>query len=230
MARSYRTIKDSQFFKSLIQILHFFRSISQIFHFLDFSIVSFSFSVLSFILSQLFHSVSQFISFCFTTISLSFSPLSFSFSNLSHCTNVLYTGCRPCLPCMISLMSVFCVHLVIYQQLQQLDLPEARSWAAPRQGRRYRTPRLWPAHHSTTNHPSPSPLLQLGRAGRRVGSILYGLRPLCIGPPHHLAASQPTEPPPIFSWGKKLKEKNKTHRVGGREGGGEVARNGILEL
>ncbi len=33
----------------------------------------------------------------------------------------------PCLPCRISIMSVFCVHLVIYQQLQQLGLPEARS-------------------------------------------------------------------------------------------------------
>ncbi len=55
----------------------------------------------------------------------------------------------PCLPCVISLMSVFCVHLVIYQQLQQLGLTEARSWAAPRQlgqtvqvrhGRRYGPP------------------------------------------------------------------------------------------
>ncbi len=84
-----------------------------------------------------------------------------------------------------------------------------------------------PSQYST-NHPFPSPIHQLGRAGRRVWSILYGVRPLCIGPPH-LAASQPTEPPPIFSWGKKLKEKNKTQRVGG-EGGREVARNGILEL
>ncbi len=58
----------------------------------------------------------------------------------------------PCLYCVISLMSVFCVHLLIYQQLQQLGMPAARSWAAPRQGRRYIMPwqvAVWPAHHST---------------------------------------------------------------------------------
>jgi hypothetical protein len=33
----------------------------------------------------------------------------------------------------------------------------------------------------STNHPYPSPLLHLGRAGRRVGSIIYGLRPLWCG-------------------------------------------------
>ena len=220
IARSYRTIIDSQFFKSLIQILHFSRSISQISHFLNFSIVSFSFSVLSFIHTSpaLSFSFSILILFYNYSISLSFSPL----SNLSHCTNVL--GCRPCLPCVIWPMSVFCVHLVIHQQLQQLDLPEAHSWAAPRQGRQYRTSRLWPAHHST-NHPSPSPLLQLGRAGRRVGSILYRLRPLCIGPPCRIPTDRTA--PHIFL-GEKIEREKIRHR--GWEGGREVACNGILEL
>jgi hypothetical protein len=70
LARSYRTIIDSQFFKSLIQILHFSHSISQISYYLNFSIVSFSFSIVWF-------------SFSFSLIQfLSFSALSFSFSNL----------------------------------------------------------------------------------------------------------------------------------------------------
>jgi hypothetical protein len=89
-----------------------------------------------------------------------------------------------CLPCVISLISVFCVHFVIYQQLQQLGSPEPRSWSAPWQGRRYSTP--WQAircaHHSTNQRLvqiSASTLLQLDSAGRRVGTTLYGFRYLC---------------------------------------------------
>ncbi len=35
------------------------------------------------------------------------------------------------LPCVTSVMSVFCVHLVIYQQQLQLELPEARTAEQP---------------------------------------------------------------------------------------------------
>ncbi len=52
---------------------------------------------------------------------------------------LLNRGEGTCWLCVISLMSVFSVHLVINQQLQQLGLPGARSWAAPSQDRRYST-------------------------------------------------------------------------------------------
>ncbi len=90
--------------------------------------------------------------------------------------------CRPpCLSVVISLMSVLCVHFVIYQQLQQLDLPEAHSLAEHRWGMRYD-----PTITVHANHRPPSPLLHPDRAGRRVGSIFYGLRPnehYSISPP-----------------------------------------------
>jgi hypothetical protein len=38
---------------------------------------------------------------------------------------------------------------------------------------------VWPVHRST-NHHFPISLLQLARAGRRAGSIFYGLRPLWV--------------------------------------------------
>ncbi len=38
---------------------------------------------------------------------------------------------------LISIISVFCVHLVIYQQLQQLRSPDSRSWAAPEPGQAF---------------------------------------------------------------------------------------------
>ncbi len=56
----------------------------------------------------------------------------------------------------------------------------ARSYYRP--GRRYILSgwqAVWPTHHST-NHHFPVPLLQLPSAGRRVGSIFYGLRPLWV--------------------------------------------------
>ncbi len=73
---------------------------------------------------------------------------------LSYCT----WSAGPCLPCVISVMSVFCIHLVIYQQ--QLRLLEARSWAAPWQGRRYSTSSSWQAlrpsqYKSSHTHPFP---------------------------------------------------------------------------
>jgi hypothetical protein len=65
----------------------------------------------------------------------------------------------------ICIMAVFCVHLVIYQQQQQLGLSEARSLAAPWEDRRYCT--SWqavrPAHHSTNQRPSIPLLLWAGQ-------------------------------------------------------------------
>jgi hypothetical protein len=43
----------------------------------------------------------------------------------------------PCLPFEIKLMTVFSVHLLLEHPQQQLDLPEARSWAAPDRSKRY---------------------------------------------------------------------------------------------
>jgi hypothetical protein len=80
-------------------------------------------------------------------------------------------------------MAVFCVHLVTPQpQHKQLGLAEARGCAAPYQGRQFSVKNdmagdTAQTHHSTNHRPSTS-LLQLGRAGRRVGSVLYGFRPL----------------------------------------------------
>jgi hypothetical protein len=70
-------------------------------------------------------------------------------------------------------MSVFCIYL--YKQLQQRGLPEARSRAAPWQGRvQYFMAKagVRPIYHSA-NHTPPSPRLHLGRAGRRVGLCAY---------------------------------------------------------
>ena len=64
----------------------------------------------------------------------------------------------PCLPCLISVMADFCVEYQ-YQQQQLI----ARAGGTVRHGR-----------HSANHHP----LLHIGRAGGRVGPILYGLRPL----------------------------------------------------
>ncbi len=72
-----------------------------------------------------------------------------------------------CRPCVISVMSVFWVHLVIYQQ-QQLQLPEALTWAAPCQGRRYGPP----MQHSLNHRPlHPSPPDKLGRTPCWVNSL-----------------------------------------------------------
>ncbi len=80
--------------------------------------------------------------------------------------STLYMGSRS-LPSVISVMSVFWVY--IYQQQQLLRLPEAHSWAAPCQGRRYST--SWQAVRPVHHRPSTPPP-QLGRARRRVGSVL----------------------------------------------------------
>ncbi len=64
----------------------------------------------------------------------------------------------PCLPCLISVMADFCVEY-LYQQQQLI----ARAGGTVRHGR-----------HSANHHP----LLHIGRTGRRVGPIIYGLRPL----------------------------------------------------
>ncbi len=74
------------------------------------------------------------------------------------CHNVQCTWtASPHLSCVISAMSVICVHLDINQRQQQLGLPEARSWAAPWQGRLYST--SWQAVRPTHRKckPSPSP-------------------------------------------------------------------------
>ncbi len=72
---------------------------------------------------------------------------------------------------MVSVKSVFRVHLIMYQQLQQLGLPEARSWAAPCQGRRYGT--LWQAVRLALSQYKSQSWTE-----RRVGLFLYGLWPL----------------------------------------------------
>ncbi len=74
-----------------------------------------------------------------------------------------------------------CAISIIYQQHQQLVSPEVRSWAAPdraggtvRQGRRYGpSGQAVRTVHHRTNHTCLSTLLQLSRAGCRVGSALY---------------------------------------------------------
>ncbi len=48
-------------------------------------------------------------------------------------------------------MPVFCVNSVLEHQQQQLNLPEARIWAAPVHGKRYGPPgkAAWIVHHNT---------------------------------------------------------------------------------
>jgi hypothetical protein len=85
---------------------------------------------------------------------------------------ILYMECRSCL----SFRSCRCfVYIYLY-------ISSCSSWICQKLAAeqlllsRYR--RSWPAHHSQIIL-SPSPLHQLGRAGRRVRSILYGLS-LCV--------------------------------------------------
>ncbi len=79
---------------------------------------------------------------------------------------------RPLLSLRVSVMAVFCVHLVIPQpQHKQLGLVAARGCAAPYQGSQYSVQNdvaggTARAHHGTNRRHS-TPLLQLGRAGRR---------------------------------------------------------------
>jgi hypothetical protein len=76
----------------------------------------------------------------------------------------------PCLPCMIKLMAVFCVHSILEHQQQQLDLPKARSPAAPDKGKRYGPSgkAAWTVHHNTRLcHSSPA-----SQQSFRVGSSL----------------------------------------------------------
>ncbi len=53
-------------------------------------------------------------------------------------------------------------------------MPTARSWAAPAQGRRYSPARqaVRTVHYST-NHSCRATLLQISKAGRRVGPALH---------------------------------------------------------
>jgi hypothetical protein len=61
----------------------------------------------------------------------------------------------PCLPCVIKLMTVFCVHSVLEHQQQQLDLPEARCWAALARGTICQSGRhAWTVHHMQFSTPS----------------------------------------------------------------------------
>ncbi len=74
-----------------------------------------------------------------------------------------------------SSMTEFCVHWVLLEHLQQqLDLPDAQSWASPDQGKRYGPSgqAAWTVHHNTnlTRQGYSTPASQ---AGLRVGSSIY---------------------------------------------------------
>jgi hypothetical protein len=71
-------------------------------------------------------------------------------------------------------LTVFCVHSLLEHQKQQLALPEAQSWAAPDQGKRYGLlgQSAWTVHYNTNitrvrNSPPAS------QAGLRVGLSIY---------------------------------------------------------
>jgi hypothetical protein len=89
---------------------------------------------------------------------------------------------NPCLPSATSVMTVFCVHLVIHQQQQRYcrKVTAKQLLGTASNTVRHAGGTARPSQYKTLPLP---PLLQIVRTVRRVGSVLYGIRPLWAEPP-----------------------------------------------
>jgi hypothetical protein len=81
-----------------------------------------------------------------------------------------------CFPSVISVMSEFCV---LIQAAATAGIARSSQMSSSLAGQAVKVKAGVRHIYHSANHTPPSPRLHLGRAGRRVGSILYGLRSLC---------------------------------------------------